>query len=91
MNGSPAWEVQSRDLNLMAPDYVTAAFFVCVWSWKRVIFISTLLFAVPRVCYLWYSCGLLEWRQVEMESLRQVLTQAREKPNHRLEKQKVKA
>lgn len=31
MNGSPAWEVQSRDLNLMAPDYVTAAFFfVCV-------------------------------------------------------------
>lgn len=80
MNGSPAWEVQSRDLNSMAPDYVTAAFFVCAWSWKRVIFISTLLSAVPRVCYLWYSCGPLEWRQGEMESLRQVLIQAREKP-----------
>lgn len=92
MNGSPAWEVQSRDLNLMAPASGNSSFFcVCAWSWKRVIFISTLLSAVPRVCYLWYSCGPLEWRQGEMESLRQVLTQAREKPNHRLEKQKVKA
>lgn len=37
-----------------------------------------------RVWYLWHSCGPLEWRQVEMEFPRHVLTQPRGKPNQRL-------
>lgn len=61
MTGSPAWEVTEQGFELDGPRLCNSTFFF-FWSWRRVVFISTLLFAAPRVWYLWYSCGPLEWR-----------------------------
>lgn len=63
MTGSPAWEVTEQGFELDGPRLCNSTFFFFFFLvMEEGGLYLYLAFAAPRVWYLWYSCGPLEWR-----------------------------